>query len=62
MIEIGQLRVWNQDAGLNGEIFLVIGITKTSTSGDRRFVDYLMNCEHCWDNEERLEQHSEVVS
>jgi hypothetical protein len=62
MIEIGQLRQWKQDAGLNGEVFLVIGFTEMTTSGERRFVDYLMNGEHCWDDEEWVEHRSVAVS
>ena len=60
MIEVGQLRRWNRDAGSAGEVFLVIGFTEMTSSGER-FVDYIMDDAHCWDDEEWLEHYSEVV-
>ena len=59
MIEVGQLRRWNNNA--DGEVFLVIGFTEAAGHGDTT-VDYIMNGEHHWDDEEWVETYSEVVS
>ena len=60
MIEVGQLRRWSQDAGSPGEVFLVVGFTEMTSSGEM-FVDYIMNGAHCWDDDEWVEYYSEVV-
>jgi len=67
-IEIGQLRRWapsrhgDGNAFLNiGEVFLVTGFTEMTSSGER-FVDYLMNGKPCWDDEDWVENYSEVIS
>ena len=62
MIEIGQLRRWNRDADADsaGEVFLVIGFTESL--GDCMFVDYIMNGELFWDDEDWVETHSEVIN
>jgi hypothetical protein len=59
MIEIGQLRRWNSNAGSSGELFLVIGFTESL--GDCMFVDYIMNGEFFWDDEDWVEEYSEVI-
>ena len=61
MLKIGQLRRWNKDAGSAGEVFLVIGFTEMTSSGER-FVDYLSNGDLCWDDEDWVEEYSEVIS
>lgn len=61
MIEVGQLRRWNNNAGSPAEVFLVIGFTEMTSSGEK-FVDYIMDGEHHWDDEEWVETYSEVVN
>lgn len=61
MIKVGQLRRWLNDSGSPGELFLVIGFTEMTSSGER-FVDYIMDGELCWDDEGWAEMHSEVIS
>lgn len=58
--EIGQLRRWSNKAGSPGEVFLVIGFTEMTSSGET-FVDYIMDGAYCWDDDEWVEHHSEVV-
>lgn len=60
MIEIGQLRRWNDDSDSPGELFLVIGFTEM-TSSRETFVDYVMDGESHWDNDEWIERYSEVI-
>lgn len=60
-IEIGQLRRWNKDTGSAGEVFLVIGYTEMTSSGER-FVDYIMDGAHCWDDDYWVDEYSEVIS
>ena len=61
MLKIGQLRRWNKDTGSAGEVFIVIGFTEMMSSGER-FVDYLSNGALCWDDEDWLDEYSEVIS
>jgi hypothetical protein len=68
MIEIGQLRRWvparhgDGHAFLNiGEVFLVTGIREMPSTGER-FVDYIMSGKTHWDEDDWVEQYSEVIS
>ena len=61
MVEIGQLRRFNSNSASAGEVFIVIGFTEMTSSGER-FVDYLSNGDLCWDDEDWVEEYSEVIS
>ena len=61
MVEIGQLRRFNIISASAGEVLLVIGFTEMTSSGER-FVDYLSNGALCWDDEDWLDEYSEVIS
>ena len=59
--EVGQLRRWNRGGDEVGSIFLVIGFTPGPAIGEI-FVDYIMDGTHCWDDDDWVEKHSEVIS
>ncbi len=67
MVEIGQLRRWVPNGYRNsafcniGEVFIVIGFTEMTSTGER-FVDYLSNGALCWDDEDWVDEYSEVIS
>ena len=61
MIEIGQLRRWKRGGDEVGSVFLVIGFTEMTSSGEK-FVDYIMDGALCWDDDEWMEHYSEVIN
>ena len=61
MISVGQLRRWRGNAGSPGEVFLVTEVNPPNTNGDV-FIDYVMEGERHWDDDEWIQTYSEVIS
>ena len=66
VVKVGQLRRWVPNGYRNnafcniGEVFLVIGFTEMTSSGET-FVDYIAEGESHWDDIEWVEHYSEAV-